>query len=620
MRTYEEDEDLPWDPLWEYVLGEEDEKPKGSWWRRKKVQEDPGIMSYLFPQSETRDEHGQKTGQDILVEMREDDSSSGLVRRNSKAGSELLSSEQSEKSKKFWKRGKKSKNFSQESNSWVGEWELDPAITSAFVSHSESDKIVKPQGSSGSFDTKRTGNNAPRQKMKNKRRENNSFSRTKSNESDFSKKSMKHRDPQRNYGAKSTRRVRFAPLSKSSKDEESRWVDTDKIAAELQNSQKSFLEWVGITGSSDEEDETPIRRRHAPMGVFKDSSLSQNRSVSSQEHVSESPFSFGSLLNDWGDLSSSEESGDDDDSYAWTDDSFSIGEHTDAETTITSEDSQTTATHHSEIAQPVEKPAEQQDDDDRNYNEVRLTFQPLPQPKENSTNLLPAMDDDGSAHMEKHLFFDENSQDSGTKKVAGNRAEKERMSYPRDVEYTDNSQSKKEELRNTEALFAPVEKRPIEERPGGYDAAIYSLEVLDQTREPKGFCCSIKNLTRDQAKWSAKSGLPFHELSQKELYTIFPKIRSVRDDQNNSVTEVIGTSNNYEVNFPAHLQTSLTSNGPQSILEYEYEKGVHMFVTYKQFGSDARSLIQVETAPTPPPKILKGNSSQNKVMIQVEVS
>ena len=178
----------------------------------------------------------------------------------------------------------------------------------------------------------------------------------------------------------------------------------------------------------------------------------------------------------------------------------------------------------------------------------------------------------------------------------------------------------------------------VKEHDQGFNSILEELEEFNEMRTAKnreeaaelkssrparvarrGMCRSVKSLNCQQMKWSAESGLPFHELSQRELSTIFPKVRSVTDDQEGVSSELIRNSDTFAMKVPVHLQAALQHSGPQSLFEYEYETGVHMFVSYNEFGDDVRSIMNVETAPTPPPRIRKGSSSMNRTMIQVEV-
>jgi hypothetical protein len=139
-------------------------------------------------------------------------------------------------------------------------------------------------------------------------------------------------------------------------------------------------------------------------------------------------------------------------------------------------------------------------------------------------------------------------------------------------------------------------------------------------------CCGISNLTEEQWNWSRQNGVAIQELSADELATIFPKLRLVSDKKESQYrSEVIGNSNSFEKNLPANLQwlpskTLVENSGPQSLYEYEFERGTHMNVTFAGFGPLPRTLIKVETHTEPPRSYEKGLVSFNKILVQVEVS
>jgi hypothetical protein len=137
-------------------------------------------------------------------------------------------------------------------------------------------------------------------------------------------------------------------------------------------------------------------------------------------------------------------------------------------------------------------------------------------------------------------------------------------------------------------------------------------------------CCGINNYTQEELNWSRRTGMLIHELNADELAAIFPKLRLVSDkNESKSRSEVIGNSNSFEKNFPAHLQLPsealVAGSGPQSLFEYEYECGMHMNVTYAGFGPLPRTLIKVETHKAPPRSYERGCISYNKVLVQIEV-
>jgi hypothetical protein len=134
-------------------------------------------------------------------------------------------------------------------------------------------------------------------------------------------------------------------------------------------------------------------------------------------------------------------------------------------------------------------------------------------------------------------------------------------------------------------------------------------------------CCSIKDLSPAQQQRARELGVAVHELSPAELEEIFPKVRSISEDLplSRHRSAVIGNSKSFEKDFPAHLQAIVNQNGPQSLYEYEYEKGTHKVLVYEAFGLDPRDLLRVHISDKPPVLFREGFLDDNKVIVQVEV-
>jgi hypothetical protein len=135
-------------------------------------------------------------------------------------------------------------------------------------------------------------------------------------------------------------------------------------------------------------------------------------------------------------------------------------------------------------------------------------------------------------------------------------------------------------------------------------------------------CCSIKDLPPVQQQRAKELGVPVHELSREELEEIFPKVRSISEEVplSRHRSAVIGNSKSFEKNFPAHLQAIVNQNGPQSLFEYEYEKGTHKVLVYEAFGPSPRDLLRVHISDKPPVLFREGFLDDDKVIVQVEVS
>jgi len=503
---------------------------------RKERQEGGGFLSYLFQEEESReDSHNSWQGSNSQIQSEKREESFASIRRNSDGSNP---SEPKAKSRKFWKRNKRQSQ--DESNAW--EWGIDPVFIGGLNEKKE----------------------------------------------------------------KKERRVRFAKFnsSKAAKDDGpdygQRLRESTEIAAiELQKGQQSLLDWIGIT-----DEETPIADESVSRD--KDSNDNAQRKTSplalptanqpaSPPPPENSTFHFVGLLNNWGEMSSSEEGS----SLA------STLESTQGSGTVTSteeasmftdddeEDSKYTATDQSEIS--TLNPESEED-----YNEVVLAFKPAPR-EENAVNLLPVLEEESSVELEKHVYAD-NPTNSYVEERQGEMQE---------------SLEGKERIEDINSILEELEE--FNELRAATKDLHESADLKPSSLARRGIMCrSVKSLNCQQLKWSVESGLPFHELSQTELAAIFPKVRSVTDNHEGVGSELIKNSDAFAVKVPVHLQAALQHSGPQSLFEYEYETGVHMFVSYYEFGEDVRNM-KVETAPTPPLRIRKRSSSLNKTMIQVEV-
>jgi NADPH:quinone reductase-like Zn-dependent oxidoreductase len=129
-------------------------------------------------------------------------------------------------------------------------------------------------------------------------------------------------------------------------------------------------------------------------------------------------------------------------------------------------------------------------------------------------------------------------------------------------------------------------------------------------------CCSIKSLTPEQLRLAQSTGIPIHELNQAELMAIFPKLRSVNNDElSKDRSFVIGNSNSFEKDMPAHVQATLERMGPQSLYEYEYESAVQKVLVYENFGCNPREQLKLHTGDGPPTALI----DTDRVLVQVEV-
>lgn len=251
------------------------------------------------------------------------------------------------------------------------------------------------------------------------------------------------------------------------------------------------------------------------------------------------------------------------------------------------------------------------------YTEVRLAFQPgggedpsdndtkeeeaSPDPEvlrliedsddveNNNYNRLSIFCEGGSAGAETHLYTDDRSSDS-------------------DYEA-------KLDLVNEVDLLSrgAVDKNARDESIVDVDG----LQSVPNQPHWKTMCCSIKDLSIEQQRISAESGIPLHELSPKELASIFPKVRKVPVDQKYGRFTALEDPRTFG-DYSASLEADPNCDGPQSLFQYEYETGAHMFVSYDSFGGSCESVpMQVNCAPVPRPS--KDSKGSNRIIVQIEV-
>jgi hypothetical protein len=86
----------------------------------------------------------------------------------------------------------------------------------------------------------------------------------------------------------------------------------------------------------------------------------------------------------------------------------------------------------------------------------------------------------------------------------------------------------------------------------------------------------------------------------------------------NQHSSVVAKIRDFKGGIPAHLQVSpdafLTTKGPQSLYEYEYNGAEHMDVSYNHFGLNPLSLLVIRHHATPP------LVTEDGAVVQIEVS
>lgn len=362
---------------------------------------------------------------------------------------------------------------------------------------------------------------------------------------------------------KGPRRVRFARTS--SKDDVD-WIDTKEVVAQFERSQTSLFDWVGINPSY-EEDETAqkvVRRNSEPSRE-----KSQKRDVAS---FSESGDLFAGLFS-W-DGSSDDE---DESSFQSSTDESSAG--TLGEETGSDDDSKSQPTIVSDASQSLHRETNENDRSQllrQEMNEVRLSFQPLPY-GETSTSQLPKIDEETSS------------------------TESQRV-RPRDLTVPNAGTNPNPRVN---------EELPADEND---DSDKKEWGSIEQSRSAGlGMCCSVKNLSSEQLKWTKESGIPFHELSQEEQLRLFPKNRAVPDADQYAPSSL---------HADRHLSSKPSANlllpiaSPLSLFEYEYNTGRNMFVSYNDFGDSSLTVLR---APSPDNKYSEKIFTEPEMLVMVEV-
>jgi hypothetical protein len=676
------DDELPWDPLWAYVLGEGDDrgwKPTKTR-RSSKGSQEEGFLSYIndiIPEPESRDDGWLSNDR---LHMKRSDSPT-------KRGS--FGSKDEAKPKGIWRRSSTRRDSASEPaetrESW--EWKLDlnnsaddeepyepPRKTVSSRSGSFSMALdrtkqaekqsIKKQSSNEEWQWKldldpevdsREASNVSTKKNNVNRRTQKNGGRSKSSRLQKDPSSSESwdwpsitgsanakEDPKKGRRGlwrgrekkssetwdwplgtdekvtkKGERRVRFARTPKKQND--GKWVDADEVAEQIERSHLTLLEWVGLNGSSssslDTFDEVSYDRGTSRLDAKRDKGAAHQRTRTRGTKLEKkdlavpptSPdgFVFGSLFSNWGDLSSEDDS---------TLNSSTTQDSSAVSTEDISEDG-TKSTQQSDGPPSVANERSKQD-----VTEVRLAYQPEV-PETSSTNLLPIITEEGSLE-ETHFYSDERSGSGSeqTQKLRGaGRLEGPRLldageSFPIDT-------SSHHRIGRCNSILEGVESAALNHEDVFVEELLLEDDLVDEAGKAvnptprssgRAVCRSVKKLSDEQLKWTAETGVPFHELSQQELALLFPKVRSITDGPRQSSRSLLpSSSRGSSRSGSAHFQASIDSTGPQSLFEYEYETGVHMFVSYDVAGVFVHDLT-VKTAQ--PPSMLP-----KQILLQVEV-
>jgi hypothetical protein len=624
---HDTDDDLPWDPLWAYVLGEEEDAKKGLFKRQKKpTPKGEGIMSYVkdvLHASESRDSRAINVGQDSR-EVREDPKRIGYAwRRNPKVedseaedawewkistGSyddvatpppHTTNDPQKTKEKRSILFGRndpsvtesaplkdttrtkgKSSNVSgrssraleaKSSDSW--EWHLstgsDDMLTSNTHPSRSASKTQPKKGAtfSSPFRRKQDNDSWDWQLSKGKK-ENRSFAKR------FSKSNVTDRwdfmtATSQERGA---RRVRFARSNGSKDDVE--WIDTKEVVAQLERSQTSLFDWVGINPSYEEDESSQkVGRRHSASSNDK----KQKRTLPS---TSDSNNLFSGLFS-WDDLSEDESSfqSSTDDSSAATVEEYS-GSDDDSRSI-----SSLVHDNSKQITREINEDDRQDDLPKEHLNEVRLSFLPIENDEKGSSR-LPKIEEETSSTDSTFGFPTINSDNRQLKAPIESQSNGIVVERDTHVDNRDESeQSGKDSIPNSHSIG-------------------------------RSLCGRVKKLTPEQRKWTEENGIPFHELSVEKQSRLFPKNRAIADSDKQAPSSAISDPQESNDSQLSGRQPSFALTGPLSCYEYEYATGKNTFLSYDCFGNDSLTVV---CAPTPEAKCHDESKVQNEVLVMVEV-
>jgi hypothetical protein len=538
------DDELPWDPLWAYVLGEEEDNNRGFRRKKKESSQGEGFLSYIkdvLPAPEGRDDDGVGRYSDNKT-SRDDKKKKGFIWRRNNAADEA-----------------------QHTDSW--EWHISTG--------SSIDDFVPPptQPRDGPSAKERWSKLARDTRTKEAPVKDATWNRKHANSAKKDKRGLgrrfgRNKEPDKwdfittTSQEKGARKVLFS--RSSSKNNES-WIDTKEVIAQLETSQNTFFDWVGINPSFDEEDaKASSRKKLGPIAAL--SREKKQQQMSDSTTMSDSGFLFGDIFSSF--IDENEETSDDGSSFQSSTEGSSAS--TIDEEGLSDDDSRSVPTLQSDTSLSQ---TQQQTKDSlpphlhhREVNEVRLSFQPINQ------------DEIYSNHLS---VIEEEHSDDDVKVSAS------------EVTITDSNTAKN-----------PVEAK-IE-----LQNNLTSSSSYDQSRSPgRRICCSVKNLPYEQLKWSEESGIPFHELSREEQSSINSNKASTAGDQKYVQS---GALDDHKISSGVISAQSWTSQpDPLSLFKYDCNSSVQMYVSYDQFGS---KILKVTTAPTP------RKTRRDNIWIKVEVS
>lgn len=586
--TYEDS--LPWDPLWEFVLGSDDEQPKKrSLFARKEPETQESFMDYWFSSGDEKELKPTKS-----IDLKKSSSGKGLFgsRRQSKPDDEssFFSAPSS---------------FSKEDERHERSTSRGSSLWRRTRSPEEEDSIIGFLDQPYEITEKEYLRKQKKENKKKAREESKARSKAESS-------SKKHK--------KTSKGTRIGSFSKRSESKKMK-SDDDSWVSGLS------LESLGLSGKKKKRS-GPFagwkKRRQDKKTVKENVQKSTATSARSQrqrpakDDYTEGPSlieSFTEAFDPWGETHEesesseyetsvySEEEGEDDDG---TTTSYESSYRSEATSSVYTEESGMVA------APAISTPASaftraispQRTQSSANYqytNEVRLKYQP--KASERSAT---------RPSTRGATLFDEDKTTEESVTTATTSVSREPTSVPRE--------------RDERSQEAPVTASEVPDSlPKSKPNSVFDEDSIYNLGRHRGVgrivCCSVKNLGDRASIISQETGLPIHELTKEQLAEIFPKVRSISETapMMRGRSRIIGNSNSFERDLPAHVQALVAENGPQSLYEYEFEKGTHKVVLYNKFGTDPRSLLKVHTSELPPILFEQSLQTMNKVIVQVEV-
>ena len=239
------------------------------------------------------------------------------------------------------------------------------------------------------------------------------------------------------------------------------------------------------------------------------------------------------------------------------------------------------------------------------YNEVRLVFRPIAG-KEDS--------EDGDETDIRPFVTDQISVNSSSDSVHD-------FDYQFDLEVTNEIRSTRDiaKVEQGNTWTTQVDGLPSDPFTATNECFGTSLDSSVPSRSQQNWklCRSVMELNLERQNLSAQSGISFHELSPLEMVTLFPKVKSVSDRKQGSSSDNLKDERAWE-DGEASLKANASFAGTQCIYEYEYETGVHMFVSYDKFESPSAK-VPLLVAVAPVPRFNGDTSEKIDALVQVEV-